>query len=102
MMAVNRPQSAHCFRESRGPTRASHTATQMAENQTPDLWGQRLDELGLRLEGSPVQPLIERLYQELDTLQALRREARRELILGMPEACRGPAAAHHSLRRHRR
>jgi hypothetical protein len=39
----------------------------MAENQTPDLWGQRLDELGLRLEGSPVQPLIERLYQELAT-----------------------------------
>ena len=41
--------------------------TQMAENETPDLWGQRLDELGLQLEGSPVQPLIERLYQELAT-----------------------------------
>ncbi len=31
----------------------------------PDLWGQRVDQLGLRLETSPLQPLIERLYQEL-------------------------------------
>ena len=40
-------------------------------NRTPlehdpfELWGQRVDELGLRLETSPVQPLIEQLYQEL-------------------------------------
>jgi hypothetical protein len=30
-----------------------------------DLWGQRVDELGLRFEGSPLEPLIQRLYQEL-------------------------------------
>jgi hypothetical protein len=37
----------------------------MAETQTPQLWDQRVDELGLNLEMSPVQPLIDRLYQEL-------------------------------------
>jgi hypothetical protein len=31
----------------------------------PDLWGHRVDELGLRLEASPVAPLIERLLAEL-------------------------------------
>jgi hypothetical protein len=31
----------------------------------PDLWGQRVDELGLRLEASPIAPLIERLEAEL-------------------------------------
>jgi hypothetical protein len=31
----------------------------------PDLWEQRVDELGLRFEGSPLEPLIARLYQEL-------------------------------------
>jgi hypothetical protein len=31
----------------------------------PDLWDQRVDGLGLRFEGSPLEPLIERMYQEL-------------------------------------
>jgi len=30
-----------------------------------DLWDQRVDELGLRFEGSPLEPLIARMYQEL-------------------------------------
>jgi hypothetical protein len=30
-----------------------------------DLWDQRVDELELRFEGSPLEPLIARLYQEL-------------------------------------
>jgi len=32
---------------------------------TPDLWSQRVDQLGLRLEASPVGPLIQKLYEEL-------------------------------------
>ena len=32
---------------------------------TPDLWDQRVDQLGLRLEDSPVGPLIQKLYEEL-------------------------------------
>ena len=31
----------------------------------PDLWGQRIEELGIKLESSPLWPLIERLYGEL-------------------------------------
>jgi hypothetical protein len=39
----------------------------MAETQTTQLWDQRVDELGISFEQSPVQPLVERLYQELAT-----------------------------------
>jgi hypothetical protein len=34
----------------------------------PDLWAQRVDELGLRMESSPIWPLIERAHQELSAL----------------------------------
>jgi hypothetical protein len=33
-----------------------------------DLWAARVDELGLRLEASPIAPLITRLYEELASL----------------------------------
>ena len=32
---------------------------------SPDLWAQRVDQLGLRIEDSPIGPLVETLYQEL-------------------------------------
>ena len=32
----------------------------------PELWGQRIDEMGLQLDGSPLWPLIQRLYAELE------------------------------------
>ncbi|MFH0899519.1 MAG: putative zinc-binding metallopeptidase [Pseudomonadota bacterium] len=36
-----------------------------ANLQSKDLWGQRVDQLGLCLERSPIWPLIEQLYAEL-------------------------------------
>jgi len=36
-------------------------------------------------------------YQQLDLLQELRREARHDLILGVPQAQRSQVAAHHSV-----
>lgn len=39
--------------------------THLPNPTTPDLWTQRVDQMGLRLEDSPTWPLIERLYAEL-------------------------------------
>jgi hypothetical protein len=33
----------------------------------PDLWGQRVDEMDLRVETSPLWPLVQKLYEELAT-----------------------------------
>ncbi|MBI4511529.1 MAG: putative zinc-binding metallopeptidase [Deltaproteobacteria bacterium] len=39
--------------------------TQQANASLPDLWGQRVDLLGLKLETSPLWPQVETLYKEL-------------------------------------
>src|SRR5262249_47208049 len=48
------------------PSIISDVSPQLNLTQTDvDLWDQRVDELGLRFEGSPLEPLIARLYHEL-------------------------------------
>src|SRR5512143_3075339 len=51
---------------SRGLASFMTVSQQVKLTQTEqDLWDQRVDELGLRFEGSPIEPLIARLYSEL-------------------------------------
>ena len=39
----------------------------LVKPSSPELWGQRIDEMGLQLAGSPLGPLIQQLYAELET-----------------------------------
>jgi hypothetical protein len=39
----------------------------LVKPSSPELWGQRIDEMGLRLDGSPLHPLIQQLYAELES-----------------------------------
>jgi hypothetical protein len=38
----------------------------LVKPSTPELWGQRVDKLGLSLQQSPIWPLIEQMYQEME------------------------------------
>jgi hypothetical protein len=42
--------------------------SQQVNIRPPDLWGQRVDELNLQIESSPIGPLVQKLYAEMEAL----------------------------------